>query len=100
MGVVLLNDDECNYGLPGGGRFTIAGIKDSQGLGEKTVEKLRIFLMQFACDSFYELPKGIGDVQKGAFSKAAGALARGAYGLVREHDKWPRTPMTPFFNIH
>ncbi len=56
--------------------------------------------MQFAFDSFYELPKGIGDVQKGALSKAAGALARGAYGLVREHDKGPRTPLTPFFNIH
>ena len=40
-----------------------------------------------------------GIVQKGALSKAAGALARGAYGLVREHDKGPRTPLTPFFNI-
>jgi len=39
-----------------------------------------------------------GIVQKGALSKAAGALARGAYGLVREHDKGPRTPLTPFFN--
>ncbi len=38
-----------------------------------------------------------GIVQKGALSKAAGALAHGAYGLVREHDKGPRTPLTPFF---
>jgi len=45
--------------------------------------------------------------QKGA----AGALARGAYGSVREHDKGPtsclcelprqsqRTPLTSFFNL-
>jgi len=40
-----------------------------------------------------------GNVQKGALSKAAGPFSRGAYGLVREHDKGPRTPLTPFFNI-
>ena len=39
------------------------------------------------------------DVQKGPSSKAGGALARGAYTGVREHDKGPRTPLADFFNI-
>ncbi len=55
--------------------------------------------MPFAFDLFDELPRTLGDVQKGALSKAAGALARRAYGLVCEHDKGLRTPLTPFFNI-
>jgi len=50
-------------------------------------------------ESFHNPSSARGDVQKGVFSKAAGALARGAYGGVREHDKGPRTPLTPFFNI-
>ena len=41
----------------------------------------------------------IGDVQKGASSKAAGPVAREAYKAVREHDDGPRTPLEPFFNI-
>jgi len=55
--------------------------------------------MSFTCRLSHEFSRATGDVQKGALSKAAGALARGAYGLVREHDKGPRTPLTPFFNI-
>jgi hypothetical protein len=39
------------------------------------------------------------NVQKGASSKTAGHLARGAYTAVREHDKGPRTQLVPFFNI-
>ena len=39
------------------------------------------------------------DVQKGPSSKASGALARGAYTGVREHDKGPRTQLADFFNI-
>ncbi len=38
------------------------------------------------------------DVQKGPSSKAAGALAGGAYEGVREHDKGPRTQLADFFN--
>ena len=41
----------------------------------------------------------IGDVQKGASSKAAGPVAREAYRAVREHDDGPRTQLEPFFNI-
>jgi len=36
-------------------------------------------IMPFTCGSSKELSGATGDVQKGAFSKAAGALARGAY---------------------
>ncbi len=39
------------------------------------------------------------NIQKDSSSKAAGHLARGAYGSVREHDKGPRTPLASFFNI-
>ena len=35
-------------------------------------------------DLSHETPRAVGNVQKGASSKAAGALARGAYGSVRE----------------
>ncbi|MCH7615444.1 MAG: hypothetical protein IH978_06890 [Nitrospinae bacterium] len=45
--------------------------------------------MSFTCRLSHEFSRATGDVQKGALSKAAGALARGAYGLVREHDKGP-----------
>ena len=42
--------------------------------------------------------KGLGSVQKRPSSKAAATLARGAYALVREHDKGARTPLVAFFN--
>ena len=38
------------------------------------------------------------DVQKGPSSKAAGALASGAYEGIREHDKGLRTQLADFFN--
>jgi len=44
-------------------------------------------------------PKARQDVQKGPSSKAAGALARGAYTGVREHDKGSSTQLADFFNI-
>jgi len=39
-------------------------------------------------------------VEKSPSSKAAGSLASGAYSLVREHDKGPRTLLADFFNRH
>ena len=44
-----------------------------------TVELLKIFTMPFTCDSSFETPRATGDVQKGALSKAAGTMTRGAY---------------------
>jgi len=46
------------------------------------VEKLKTFyqiIVSLRMTQFMNRQKGTGDVQKGALSKAAGALARGAY---------------------
>ena len=40
-----------------------------------------------------------GQVQISPSSKAAANLVRGAYGRVREHGKWARTPLAAFFNM-
>jgi hypothetical protein len=50
-------------------------------------------------EQVFSAPIAQQDVQKGPSGKAAGALARGAYTGVREHDKGPRTPLADFFNI-
>jgi hypothetical protein len=44
-----------------------------------TVEEFKNSHVPFTCNSSHEHLRAKGDVQKGALSKAAGPLARGAY---------------------